>query len=582
MDFSVAGYLTVIPALMIIGGIWCRHRWLNVAMKAYFAVASLLLAVITILDIGLYAYWGFRLDATPLFYFSTSPEAAFASVTWHQVFLAIAGAGVIACGLYFAFARTVCRIEATPSRRGLATVVMTVLAAALFIPIRGGFTVSTMNPGRAYFSSDKVLNHAAVNPTFNLLYSLTHQNNFQNEYRFMTDAEATAALDTLATLTSTRPTASPDSIGILTGAPTDTPAKTRLLNCSDPDIYLVILESFSARLMPSLGGEPVAECLDSVARTGISFTNFYANSFRTDRALPSILSALPAQPSTSILKYADKTEALPSIANELKKSGYATEYYYGGDINFANINAYIVSAGFDRIVRDKDFPVAERQSKWGAHDHLLFNRVISDLETRGISAADATPRFTVIQTSSSHEPFEVPFSDPRFASHPQKNAFAYTDRTLRDFLEALKQSPRYGCTLVILVPDHLGAWPLDLQDAPARHHVPLVLTGGALANSVPQTIPVAGSQIDIAATLLGTLGKNHDAFTFSKDMLDAAAPHYAVFTEPSIIGIVTDNDTIVYNTDARIVEKMSGTAPDKLEEPAKAYLQNLYKVISDL
>ncbi len=58
MDFSVAGYLTVIPALMILAGIWVRHRWLDTALKAYFAVTAILLASIALLDLELYGYWG--------------------------------------------------------------------------------------------------------------------------------------------------------------------------------------------------------------------------------------------------------------------------------------------------------------------------------------------------------------------------------------------------------------------------------------------------------------------------------------------------------------------------------------------
>lgn len=45
--------------------------------------------------------------------------------------------------------------------------------------------------------------------------------------------------------------------------------------------------------MTTLGGEPdVAVQMDSLAKEGILFTNFYANSFRTDRGLVAILSAL--------------------------------------------------------------------------------------------------------------------------------------------------------------------------------------------------------------------------------------------------------------------------------------------------
>lgn len=138
-----------------------------------------------------------------------------------------------------------------------------------------------------------------------------------------------------------------------------------LLSSDRPDIYIILLESFSSHLFPSLGGEPVALKLDSVARTGLLFKNFYANSFRTDRGIPAVLSAYPGQPTTSIMKFVDKTENLPSLSKELKDSkGYRNEYYYGGDANFTNMKAYLVSAGFDRIISDKDFPISQKMSKW--------------------------------------------------------------------------------------------------------------------------------------------------------------------------------------------------------------------------
>ena len=37
------------------------------------------------------------------------------------------------------------------------------MTGLLFIPIRGGFTVSTMNVGKVYFSAEPRLNHAAIN-----------------------------------------------------------------------------------------------------------------------------------------------------------------------------------------------------------------------------------------------------------------------------------------------------------------------------------------------------------------------------------------------------------------------------------
>ena len=63
----------------------------------------------------------------------------------------------------------------------------------------------------------------------------------------------------------------------------------------NPMSYLrfVQAESFEATYA---GGEAnVAVSLDSLANEGVLFTNFYANSFRTDRGLIAVLSGYPAQ-----------------------------------------------------------------------------------------------------------------------------------------------------------------------------------------------------------------------------------------------------------------------------------------------
>ena len=88
----------------------------------------------------------------------------------------------------------------------------------------------------------------------------------------------------------------------------------RLFNTERPNIIMIILESFSSHLMETLGGEPgIAVNMDEFAKEGILFTHFYANSFRTDRGLVSIISGYPAQPTTSIMKYTRKTQSLPFL-----------------------------------------------------------------------------------------------------------------------------------------------------------------------------------------------------------------------------------------------------------------------------
>ncbi len=561
IDGAVAGYLTVVPALLVIASNLGSSPVIKVAWKVWFALASVLLAVITVADAALYGYWDFRLDMTPLFYLSTSPAAALASVEWWVYILALTAVVALGAAIYCAMWFTVGQIDITPPaprQRAVAVAVLTLVTAALFIPIRGGVTVSTMNLSRAYFSNNQRFNHAAINPVFSLLYSFTHQDDFGGQFNFYDDKKLEELMSTLVD----RPDGRPD---------------TTLLSTPRPDIYILIMESFSAHLMPSLGGEPIATRLDSLASSGILFTNFYANSFRTDRALPAILSGFPGQPTTSVMKHVEKAGHLPSIASSLNAVGYESSYYYGGDINFTNMLAYLVSSGFGKIVCDKDFPISQRTGKWGAPDGALFEKAKADL---AVLPADGAPRFTVIQTSSSHEPFEVPYTDPRFADSPRKNAFAYADSCIVGFVDNLRQSGRWDRSLVILVPDHQGVYPENMDENARRHHVPLILTGGALKESGRQ-IDTAGSQVDIAATLLAMLGVDHGQFTFSKDLLNPASPHFAFFTSPSVIGMVdSDGREASYNIDSST--NLTPTTPATLTEKMKAYLQAIYSALDKL
>lgn len=553
LDLSLAGYLTVIPGLFLIASAWTDSKILQLIRRIYFALVSVLLSCIFISDLGLYGYWGFRLDTTPLFYFFSSPKDALASVSIWVVWGGILAMFVYAALLYFLFARVLLGAKQSlkiPYRRLSVSAILLLITGLLFIPIRGGFSVSTMNLGKVYFSANQRLNHAAINPAFSLMDSYTRQVDFDKQYRFLSPEEAN---DVFAELTDKPVT---DSI-------------PRLFLTERPNIILVILESFSSHLMKTLGGETdVAVNMDKFAEEGVLFTHFYANSFRTDRGLVSIISGYPAQPTTSIMKYTRKTQSLPSIPASLKKAGYDLQYYYGGDADFTNMRSYLVSTGIEKIVSQNDFPASERLSKWGVHDHILFNRILTDLKDE----PQQEPFFKILQTSSSHEPFEVPYSK---LANAKLNAFAYTDSCAGDFIHQLKEMPVWKNTVVIFVPDHLGVYPEDVDNlSPERYMIPLIMMGGAVTK--PAKVDTYSSQIDIAATLLAQLGLPHDEFTFSKNILNPASPHFAFFTFPNIFGLVTPDNEVVFDCESNTVVLDEGSHKGENVNKGKAYLQKLY------
>lgn len=553
LDLSLAGYLTVIPGLLILASIWIIPEAIRQIRRIYFLIVSILMSCIFVSDLGLFEYWEFRLDSTPIFYFFSSPKDAIASVSIWIIIAGVFAMLMYAALLYWTFSKILIqqkRPMKMPYHRLGMSLGLLLITGLLFIPIRGGFSVSTMNLSKVYFSANQQLNLAAINPCFSLMESLSRQNNFDEQFRYMSPGEANA----LFTALQDKPVNPADSI-----AP--------LFKTERPNIIFVILESFSSHLMPSLGGENIATHLDELSKEGVLFTNFYANSFRTDRGLASIISGYPAQPTTSIMKYPKKTQDLPSIPGSLKKAGYDLQYYYGGDADFTNMRSYLVQAGIEKIVCDKDFPLSQRLSKWGAHDNVVFNRLYTDLKATNIKQ----PFMKILQTSSSHEPFEVPYHKH---SDPRVNAFAYADSCTGDFVRRFRSTPLWDNTIIIFVPDHLGAYPSLEAQSIKRYQIPLIMVGGAL--TAPRKVDTYGTQIDIAATLLAQLNLPHNEFKFSKNMLNPASPHFGFFTFPGLFGMVSKDNQVVFNYESNKVVIDEGEQKGKNLPRAKALLQKLY------
>ena len=576
LDLSMAGYLSVIPGFLSIAVVWLKRDLVKPIMNIYFIIASLFITCSFLLNASLYPYWKYPLDSTPLFYFFTSPADAIASVSIWQVILSIVILIVLTIGVWFTlrmrgekrqqYSRYSYgyggfgsgkrnRFDDFDRHRGRTSIILLLLTGLLFLPIRGGITVSTMNTGQAYYSQNAYLNHSAVNPLFSLLESITHQEDFASQYRFMKDKEADKIF---ATMTST---SDENTYPLLNEA---------TFKKGTPDILIVIMESFASDIMPSMGSyKDVAVCLDSIAQQSILFTRFYANSFRTDRGMVSILSGYPAQPTTSIMRYPRKTSQLPSIARNLAKyKNYKTTYYYGGDADFCNMRSYLVSQGYQHIISDANFPIEDKLSKWGVPDHIVAARMMEDIKAQ---QNEKRSMLRILQTFSSYEPFEVLYhrlKDKRL------NAFAYTDSVMGAIVREYRKLPRWKNTLIVFVPDHVGGYKENLNDHDrSRYQIPLILAGGAISR--PMKVGIIGSQHDIAATLLGQLGVEHREFTFSKNMMSDATPKFAFFAVNDAFGIVSEENSLIYDNRAKRIVYDKGEKGFNLKR-GQAYLQKLY------
>lgn len=319
------------------------------------------------------------------------------------------------------------------------------------------------------------------------------------------------------------------------------------------------------------GKQGVMPHFDRLAEEGVLFTNCWAGSFRTDRGLVCILSGYLGQPTTSVILHTSKLPHLPALPRLLRdEAGYETMAVHGGELNIFHKSDYYWASGHDRLVEEKDFPKDKTATRWGVQDGKVFEWLKDDIIKK---SREGKRWFTTFQTLSSHEPFRVPYD--RIKDNPVDNAYAYVDEALGQFVDALKGSPAWNNLLIVITGDH-GLNLNEADDKDRNTHLPLLLLGGAIKQ--PRNIDTLMNQTDIAATLLGQMGLQHDEFIFSRDVLaDTYTYPFALHTYNNAFIFRDQTGTTHYDNVSQRV--LSG--PDaKREETAKVILQTLYTDLS--
>lgn len=549
MDNTVAAYFCAIPTILVFISLFWNKPLLYKIWKIYIAVAVLLCSALLLPDMELYKYWGFRIDSSVLMYLQY-PKEAFASVPLWQPLAGIIIWLAIAHYLNLFFMKYVLTepFSNVTKNKIWSYLLFFILIPSLFLSIRGSVSASTMNVGRAYYSENMFLNHAAVNPVFSFLSSAFDQEEF-NSYAEFTEEEFEKEFERMKD---------------------NTPCDTSLIVKPNSNLIFVVLEGFSSSMIGSLDSiYPSTPEIDRIAKDGLLFTNFYGNSYRTDRGLTSIMSAMPALPAVSWMKYPAKLSKLPSWVKSFEQAGYDTELVYGGDIDFTNMRMYFNALGFKSITSQDQFPKKLRQASWGVHDEFTFDYLLESIRKE-----NNKPFVKMLLTLSSHEPYDVPYNK---SGDKVLNAVQYTDHCIGQFIDSLKQTPQWENTLVVFTADHATRYPGDMANYDLqRYRIPFLWTGGALLRNGRDSS--LGSQTDIAKTLLCQFGLNGGSqFPLSKNILAKEAPKFGFYIYKNGYGVINDSGAVAHDFDLKETVIKKGSDNDSLLKQGKIILQYLEK-----
>ncbi len=553
MDASMSAYLLLPVCLLVLLSIFIPTLKKAVAYKIYTAVVIFFLLLIITADLETYKQWGFRIDATFLKYLS-SPAEAFASVShlplyWFLVFFLLYY--FLVSYFFLKFISQIIVFNQSKNTPFLHVFIVLLFSGLLVIPMRGGLQQTPMNQSGVYFSTSSFANHAAINASWNFMQALfSFKATAFNPYHYMPAQKAKRVVDSLY-----RATGNSNSV----------------LNTTKPNVILIIWESFTKKALSlSVDGKEVTPNFNKLMAEGLYFSNVYASGDRTDKGLAAIISGYPALPSSSVLRDVNKAAKLPYINQSFKKGGYATPFYYGGEPEFANIKSYLLNGGFYPIIEKADFAKKDQNSKWGAHDGVVANRIKENLQQI------KQPFMVTWLTLTSHEPFETPVPAPFNTTNTTTQFLAslhYTDAVLNEFVLFCKTQPWWSNTLLIIIADHGHVLP-ETGRKEDNFKIPMLWLGGALKQ--PGSNNKIISQLDVATTLSAQVNGT-TVFPFSKNVFDSSQKSWAFFSFNNGWGFVQPAKTVVFDNVGKQIIEQSGAVLPKDVESGKALQQVTYQ-----
>ena len=552
MDLSFAGYLSIIPFFIL-----SFYSFIPLiskkVIKVYTYLVLLLMSFLFILDIELFRVWGYKIDDTILKYLD-SPSEMIASSLSSPIVLLIIIFSIIFTTFILLYNRYVHdKITNAQKVSSWNSLIFIFLTASLFLPIRGGFGLSTMNQSKVCFSSNNFANQAAINYAWNFFDTIIFEKDDKNLYKYMDNKKASAITNKL--YNHKKPS-------------------SNILKTKKPNIVFIIWESFTYKIFEEKNISPE---FNNLLKDGVFFNNIYANGDRSDKGLVAILSAYPTVPGKSIISKVSKAAKLPQISKTLSENNYETAFFYGGEIEFFRLKSYLSTGSYSFLISKKDFDKKDMNSKWGAHDHIVYSKLKAKIEKA------KKPFFYSMFTLSSHEPYDIPIP-PLLAGDDEetkfRNSMYYADKSLGDFIAKMKKTEIWDNTVFIIVADHGHRLPnFSKYYNPEKFHIPMLWLGGAL-NVKDTIIHTFGNQTDIANTLLSQMNISANDFKWSKNLLSNKTSNFAYYTFSYGYGLIQDSLQIVFDAQSENYLLKKGKYENFITK-GNAILQSTYKDFYD-
>ncbi|MFV8271298.1 LTA synthase family protein [Flavobacterium sp. GT2N3] len=310
---------------------------------------------------------------------------------------------------------------------------------------------------------------------------------------------------------------------------------------SKKNVVFILVESLSGSFMKEFGNkENITPFLDSLTQKSIFFNNLYATGTRTVRGMEAMTLCIPPTPGQSIVKRPEN-QNLFTISNVFKEKGYYSNFFYGGDGYFDNMNAYFGGNGFtiyDRgrgsVLSDKIKTVRHNindnevtfENAWGICDEDIYSKMLKVADEH---YSKNKPFFNFVMTTSNHRPYTYPDNSIDIPSGTGRDgAVKYTDYAIKKMFEKAKNKPWFKNTVFIIIADHCASSAGKDEIDVANYHIPAFIVN--LPETLNQKIDKQCSQIDIFPTFFALQNWEYGSNFFGKNVFNTN------FEERALVG----------------------------------------------
>ena len=560
-DVQVICYVLLLPTALTFILVVLRKPWTDHVLSRfrliYFSIVSVLLLMISGIDMGFYANFNSHINLTFFDFFNEGPMSLIQTIweEYHCVYEAI-----IFLLIALPVLLLIRRLESgnlssrlsvrssnsrNSSRRNTINLSIIILLYIVFLAIglRGSVWRFPLQIEDTFVSNQKALNDLVPNAVYMLkkaykekrnAFKIENTTDLLKQYKFKSLQEA---------------------LDIYTGGKVRIVKNDTLtalqhalfaevdhgLKQSQPNIVIIYSESWSNYLFNLQQKD--AEMyfgLERHFKEDLFFRNFQSVQNGTVASLENLYVSTPFP---RFFASAYRFKMLPtSIALPFKASNYTTMFMSGMDAAWENCAEALIHQQFDAIYDKffllKDYPHATYNSI-GVYDEYLFQALLDKL-----NKPSKKRQMITVMTTTNHPPFEFPkdlrlpplpdsfYGKKCFAEHNRKvldkylTGFRYYNKALNDFLNRFKASTAAKNTILVITGDHnvRSILNYDTIDKRYEHSVPLyVYLPPYLRKEVYNKLTNRwGSHDDILATLAPFAFRNTKYFKMGKNLLDTS------------------------------------------------------------